>query len=301
MSKPQMPDALRTFRSEFDLRVFVDHNRGGWQMPMEWHTSFEVFLTLSGRGRYIIGERVYDFEAGDVFVISNNELHKSEVVDEAGFDACMVMFSPSVLPARQSSTQIDPLDLYFARPPKFSHRFSPNPDKRETYFFIARLMLEAFDDANGQRPEAAAALLIWLLIDLCAEYFQEGGQIGGVSLSSERVKQKKIVAQVLDYIDQHYHEDIRLAKLAASLYVTHSYLSREFKKSTGYSLVKFIANRRIREARELLRRTDMTISEISSAVGYNSMAHFHHAFKNEIGISPRDFRNLPGSGIERKP
>ena len=301
MSNPQMPDALRTFRSDFDIRVFVDRNRGDWHMPMEWHTSFEVFIVLSGNGRYIIGERLYSFAAGDLFVISNNELHKSEVIDEDGFDACVIMFSPSVLPTHCSAMHFDPLDLFIARPQQFCHLYTPPPDQCETYFSIARLMLKAFDDEHLQRPEAAAALLLWLLIDLESAYFRSGGQVGGMSQDCERVKQKKIVVQVLDYIDQHYHEDIRLSKLAESLYVTHSYLSREFKKSTGYSLIKFIANRRIREARELLRCTDMAISEIAAAVGYNSAAHFHHAFKNEIGISPRDFRKLPGSGIERKP
>ena len=69
-----------------------------------------------------------------------------------------------------------------------------------------------------------------------------------------------------------------------------AYLSREFKKSTGYSMMKFVTNKRIREARELLRSTDISISEVAITVGYNNITHFHTMFKKETGISPKEFR-----------
>ena len=81
----ELPEALKTFRQDFDVRVFVDRNKGDWHMPMEWHTSLEIFICIAGRGKYQIGEKRYTFETGDVFVINNGELHKSEIIADMAF------------------------------------------------------------------------------------------------------------------------------------------------------------------------------------------------------------------------
>lgn len=134
------------------------------------------------------------------------------------------------------------------------------------------------------------SLLTWLLLELNRQYRVEDENELYFTVG-EKVKHKKIISEVLSYVDQHYREDIVLGELAEKLYVNQSYLSREFKKETGYSMVKFITNKRIREARTLLRDTDMLITEIATLVGYNNITHFNAMFKKETGISPKEFRN----------
>lgn len=296
MKEENLPKALKTFTYQFDIRVFCDENKGDWQMPMEWHSSLELFFVQNGRGRYVIGEKVYNFEKGDIFVIGNNELHKSELVDAAGFSALVVMFAPDILFPGGFAVDEDPMDLFYLRNEDFGHRLRPARHKREAYLGVAGLMREEYERGGGAQRAALRGLLTWLLCDLRREYrLRTAPREFG---TSERVKRKKIINEVLDYIDEHYEEDISIGKLADALFINHSYLSREFKKSTGYSLVKFITNKRIREARELLRTTSLTVADIATRVGYNNITHFHAMFKAETGTTPKAFRSSVQRGDE---
>lgn len=287
----ELPEALKTFRQDFDVRVFIDRNKGNWHMPMEWHTSLEIFVCTRGNGRYLIGEKEYAFEEGDVFVINDSELHKSEIYENGFFDALIVMFSAEKM--FQNNTVIDNrdiLEMFYNRTDSFSHLFRPEPDKKLIYENVCNLMLREYEEKQEGYKGAVKMLLTWFLLELNRQYMRDEGDHICYTIG-EKIKHKKIISEVLNYVDQHYKEDIVLGELADKLYVNQSYLSREFKKETGYSMVKFITNKRIREARTLLRDTDLLITEIATTVGYNNITHFNAMFKKEIGISPKEFRN----------
>ena len=142
-----LPEALKTFRQDFDIRVFVDRNKGDWHMPMEWHTSLEIFMCTAGSGRYQIGEKWYEFETGDIFVINNGELHKSEIYENGAFDAFIVMFSPEkMFPQNTMIDGRDILDVFYNRTAAFSHMYRPTPQMQEVYGRISDLMLQEFEE-----------------------------------------------------------------------------------------------------------------------------------------------------------
>lgn len=286
----ELPEALKTFRQEFDIRVFIDRNKGEWHMPMEWHIQLELFICIKGRGKYYIGDKVYAFEKGDIFVINDSELHKSAIYENEYFDAFIVMFSAEKMFKNQiPSSDLDLLDIFYRRPGTFSHLYRPGPDKQKEYQGMCDLMLKEYEERREGYKDALRALLTWMLLELHREYFRNEQQNVCYTVG-EKLKHKKIISEVLNYIEQHYREDMNLGELAEMLYVNQSYLSREFKKDTGYSMIKFITNKRIREARSLLCDTDMLITDIATSVGYNNITHFNAMFKKEIGISPKEFR-----------
>lgn len=291
-----LPDALKTFRQDFAVRVFVDNNSGDWLMPAEWHTSLEIFMCTDGTGKYYINDKVYDFEKGDIFVIGNNELHKSEILDEKGFKAFIVMFAPDgFLPNRYIQGK-DLLNVFYGRTDKFCHKYRPTVEKQTSYEAISQIMLKEYEGKCENYMMSVSSLVTWLLIELNRAYNVNEDDNISYTLN-DRLKHKKMISEVLNYVEENYKEDINLKELADSLYVNQAYLSREFKKSTGYSMMKFITNKRIREARELLRNSELSVSEVATTVGYNNITHFHTMFKKEIGISPKEFRNqVKGTG-----
>lgn len=290
-----LPEALRTFRHEFDIRVFIDKNKGDWHMPMEWHTSLEIFLCLNGSGKYYIGNKLYEFQEGDIFVISDNELHKSEIDKYGFFDALIIMFSPEKIIKDRTIDGIDLMNLFYGRIGEFYHKCSLTKEKQQMLQLIGSILLSEYEKKQEGYMESMKALLTCFLIELNREYKSIDSK-NILYVSGKKLKHKKIISEVLSYIDENYMDDINLGDLSERLYVNQSYLSREFKKSTGYSMVKFITNKRMREARELLRSTDLLITEIAMRVGYNNITHFHTMFKKEIGISPKEFRKQIQNG-----
>ena len=100
----------------------------------------------------------------------------------------------------------------------------------------------------------------------------------------------KLILDTLNYINNHYHEDITLLDIANKVHVNSSYLSRSFKEHTGSTIIATLNNKKIEKAKELLLNSDLKIYEISEAVGISDTTYFSHFFKKNTGLSPKEFK-----------
>jgi AraC-like DNA-binding protein len=94
------------------------------------------------------------------------------------------------------------------------------------------------------------------------------------------------------YIYAHLESEITLAELADLVHFHPNYFIRFFKKYFGTSPLKYVSNVRIERAKELLKTTALSITEISEQLGYSSAYHFSARFKEAVGYSPRSYRKL---------
>lgn len=95
---------------------------------------------------------------------------------------------------------------------------------------------------------------------------------------------------IFDYVEAHLHEDVHLSDLAKTAAMSLYYFARLFKNSTGVSPHRYVAQRRIARAKELLRNSEKSVFEIGMCVGYTDAEHFRNLFRREVGVPPRDFR-----------
>lgn len=102
--------------------------------------------------------------------------------------------------------------------------------------------------------------------------------------------QKNSIQRIIEYIDHHYKEDLSRTTLADMVYLSADHLARVFKKETGETLVKYITDKRIHAAKELLSDTKTPISQVASEVGYDNYSYFTKIFKEKTGYSPGDYR-----------
>ncbi|MEL6383923.1 MAG: AraC family transcriptional regulator [Cyanobacteria bacterium J06626_18] len=96
--------------------------------------------------------------------------------------------------------------------------------------------------------------------------------------------------RVLDYIDAHLDQDIKLADLAELLDMSSFHFSRLFKQSVGRSPHQFLMQKRVERAKQLLKRTDHLIVDIALACGFNSHSHLSRQFRQVTGITPKAYR-----------
>jgi Response regulator containing CheY-like receiver domain and AraC-type DNA-binding domain len=104
------------------------------------------------------------------------------------------------------------------------------------------------------------------------------------------MKEQSIVEKIKQYIAGHMDYDLTRESIASKFYLNSDYLSRVFKKETGFSISDYLIHERIRIAKDLLVNTDMPIKEIVSSVGYTNFSHFSKVFKNNTNLNPLTFR-----------
>lgn len=101
----------------------------------------------------------------------------------------------------------------------------------------------------------------------------------------------ELVKQVKIYVFQHYDEKLTLKHISNAISIDPHHLHRTFKFVTGTTPLKFLHEIRIEKAKELLKASSLSATEISLKVGYSSLAHFSKVFKEKVQISPSTFRN----------
>ena len=99
-----------------------------------------------------------------------------------------------------------------------------------------------------------------------------------------------LAQNTIEYINDHFNENITLNELADMNYITPGYLSSVFKKATGFNISNFIQTRRLIHAKNLLCETDDSISVISEKCGFNDSNYFSVVFKKYTSQSPLQYR-----------
>lgn len=98
----------------------------------------------------------------------------------------------------------------------------------------------------------------------------------------------------VNIIDYNFNTDITVEKIANSLHLTPSHLTRSFRAKTGLSPKQYILNKRIEYAKELLTSSNATIFEIANSVGFSDQLYFSRIFKIKENISPSEYRKSFG-------
>lgn len=98
------------------------------------------------------------------------------------------------------------------------------------------------------------------------------------------------IAAAKQYIDEHFHEPLQMSEVANKLYLSTAYFSRLFKEKIGMTFSDYLASCRIERARQLLATTDLSISEVANAIGYQEANSFSRLFKARTGQSPSEYR-----------
>ena len=101
---------------------------------------------------------------------------------------------------------------------------------------------------------------------------------------------KRLARQAEYFIREHSEQKFSLDEIAGALYVNGNYLSRVFKRETGQTLLHYHNVVRCEKAKRLLSDTDLSVSEVSEAVGFVSPAHFSHIFRKMTGTAPSSWR-----------
>ncbi|MBL5973882.1 MAG: AraC family transcriptional regulator [Candidatus Leucobacter sulfamidivorax] len=110
----------------------------------------------------------------------------------------------------------------------------------------------------------------------------------------QRLRELALLRRVRDRIDREYAEPLDVEALARGAGVSAGHLSREFRRAYGESPYSYLMTRRIERAMTLLRRGDLSVTEVCFAVGYGSLGTFTTRFTELVGLPPGRYKREGG-------
>ena len=112
----------------------------------------------------------------------------------------------------------------------------------------------------------------------------------------QRLRDLALLRRVRDRIDREYAQPLDVEALAAHAHVSAGHLSRQFRLAYGESPYSYLMTRRIERAMALLRRGDLSVTDVCFAVGCSSLGTFSTRFTELVGMPPSVYRSEAESG-----
>ncbi len=130
--------------------------------------------------------------------------------------------------------------------------------------------------------------------DLAIQLLRRWSNLAGTRALDRALEHGKLapwqVKRAVDFLMSRLEDDVSMEELAASVRLSPFHFARSFKRSTGLPPQRYLMERRVERARELLAGTNMALAEIALACGFAGQSHFTTAFKRHTGLTPGAWR-----------
>jgi AraC-like DNA-binding protein len=124
---------------------------------------------------------------------------------------------------------------------------------------------------------------------------------GSARATAQRLSDLARLCRVRDRIDREYAQPLNVEALARGVYMSAGHLSRQFRLAYGESPYAYLMTRRVERATALLRRGDLSVTEVCLAVGCSSLGTFSTRFTELVGMSPSTYRRRASGAAARLP
>ncbi|NIK70827.1 response regulator [Paenibacillus sp. BK720] len=163
------------------------------------------------------------------------------------------------------------------------------------------VFISGYDDFQAARKALRCGVIDYLMKPVAAEelslalgkWMKDREKKREIAQASSSAGAEEGHSEIMEQVLRLIHErpgHVSLAGLAAQVHMNASYLSQYFKQHTGRNFTDYVAGLRLEEAKMLIARTSLRISEIAERLGYSDIAYFSSTFKKTTGKSPLDFR-----------
>ena len=254
---------------EENLRIALNTFEKLTTMRPHWHEHIEFVYITSGEGVFIIDGERFPVSGGDLIVANPNTLHA--LLSDRGIDYhCLLVF-----PDFFGEDEIDPMC--------FCSLIKADP-----------LVGEIFRDLKAEHTEraAAASLMKKALVYRLVAYLSRNYVRPDASPSDIKRRTAAFyrIQRIEEFLAKSYRERISTRDLAQIFYVSENHFCRLFKRTVGISPMEYVNEYRVGKAELLLSGTELSITEIAAAVGFDSANYFSRVFRRVRKESPCEFR-----------
>lgn len=242
------------------------------------HEYLEVAMVLSGHGRYLIEDKLYDVTEGDLLVFNPGTRHRPVIIEGNEMPSVEFFVGGSDFRIKDMPKNCLPL-------PEEGCILHTAGELRQRLFRICASM-EAENSAYRQgRYYMMKSYLIQIILLIVREQYEPEEKKAAYPFES--ANKKYVVEQIIGYFEEHYNEKISLDQIAENMYMSPFYLSKIFKSETGDTPIRHLIDIRLEKARELLEQGwGGSIQAVAASVGYDDAYHFSKLFKKKYGVSP---------------
>jgi AraC-like DNA-binding protein len=257
---------------DYGLLIESHRHESDFATDTHSHEYPSLMYIISGQGKCLIKKNEYELKTNTALLLRKGQKHQLIDKPKKAMVVFVIYFSERITEIKRNL--IEPLanKNIVKVPIQYARRIRT---------FLRQMLYE-----QNNRPEhyklALQQLLLYIIINLNRATVFEKKQAKKLTSSNSLER----VNAVLDYIKIHYYERNSLPDVAKAASLSQRQFSNLCKKTTGRSYIQFLNSLRIKRAEELIKKTDMPVSDIAFEVGFEELSTFYRAYKKHQGANP---------------
>lgn len=244
------------------------------------HDCCEVFFCVKGEGNVFVGEKVYKIGGGDMLVINQFEAHKISPDITKEFERYVLQIHPTFL-YNWSTTDTDLARCFNVRGENVAHKIVLDEDKAE----FLRSLFEKFKNTSDFADDVLKNVAAIEIVAFANDQFKKQNKLFMYKSTAE----DKTLDVAIEYINANFNKQLSLEIVAKNSLVSINELCRLFKNHLGTTVSKYIASKRISEAKKLLKG-GASVMETAEKCGFTDYTSFIRAFNRAVGMAPGKYK-----------
>jgi AraC-like DNA-binding protein len=248
-----------------------------------------------GQAHYAVGPARYRVDSNSYLLLNAQETYTVEIASPVPIESCCVFFAAGFAEDVRRGLATCPERLLdepaptAADPVRFFERLYPRDDS--VFPAVARLRSE-LTAAETSEPGALDERYHDLMARLLARHTELRREVDALPAARPATREElyRRLHVARDYAAALYAAPLTLDELATVACLSPSHLLRTFRAAFGQSPHQYLTALRLARARDLLRTTEISVTEVCLAVGYTSLGSFSALFRRHLGVSPERYR-----------
>ncbi len=250
------------------VRKFIHHNSCG---RVHWHEAIEMLYFVQGKAVTACNLQEYEVKKGSIILINGNELHTGIISQFNSVFYCI---------------QFDP---------NFFHNLIGNEyvifeniiQDEDCTKLLDQLVEISAKKSSVQNIVESKKIAYEFFILLTNRYAKN---ILGEEDYKKQFKKLDTFHHIIDYLDKHYMEDLSVTDIATHFNMSASYFAHFFRQYGQKSVIEYVNETRILNAKNFLDKEEISIGEIALRVGFSDINYFSRKFKAITGITPTEYK-----------
>lgn len=275
---PELYENEPFIHNQIPIRVF-NHSFDGEAIftVTHWHRNIEFNMVTAGRIRRIVDGQSEDQTVGGLSIVNSGVLHADHWVEPMDhFEGITVQISKSFM------------DSWIKESAWF--RMPEDPEAVQTL----RKLISSFGNLKREQEQIEdplrkdlmkyqAMILLFQFLSLLRVSFLDENQ----KTNARSVKAVSAMKEIINYIDQHYREDLALAQIAGEFHYTSAHLSRMFREHIGTGFHDYLQHVRLMNCVEAMKKNpDIQLTACALDHGFPNVKSFIETFKRYFGCTP---------------
>ena len=262
-----------------DFKYFHISDKVTSDIDFHYHDFYKIILILKGNVRYLIEGREYELLPFDFVLVNRFDIHKPVVDSNDDYDRIILYLKPEFL------EKLGLLDAFVKAKELESYvvRFNSG-----TSAHIYDMLLKAQEDIRIKVTEYAGELTAKIDIIQTLIEFNKACISEDFGFRPEARFNRKVI-EIIEYINENLQKDLSIDSIADKFYLSKYHMMRIFKSETGYSVHRYISEKRILLARNLIM-SGIPSTTACLECGFKDYSSFSRAFKNQLGILPSEVK-----------